>query len=752
MKKPAAWYACVVAGASLLLAACGDDASAPATTAGSVLVSGTAATGAPMANAVISLRCRNGGSANTTADAAGAYSATVPAANLPCVVSATPAGGGQAYFSMAAGSGGSLVTNISPLTSLALALAGTAPDAAWFASLTDAQLLSLASGLAAALAELNAALADYGLPAAFNAVSSPLVAPLPGQVGNDYDRLLDQFQLALDGSADPSFANLLAGAAGTGDVPALPTPPRTPGATSLEGFFTAFAGDYTLTVTSVVSEGVSSGAATLFPLNSARSVRIAANGDVSFSAVGQTITYRAADYNQDFTGAAGTQNEVRYRAKDTNWLELYISYDPATGELRLDPAGFLSNDEGLATLKGKVFVPPATTEPPATCGSGDDKLVFTNGPADFCGFTRGASATNNVPHYFQFTSTTNGNGTTYVKFNMNSDDSAVTSMVIENDKYAFSCGAGTQAACTGITVSNGGGNYKQFNLSGTVLQVVNGSIQPITVNGVLMHPVGGTGGGGGGDSSSLAQKLSAPFAGTYKLSCYSDDSRSALVERTVVVNADGSSTLDGNVVIGEGHGGMIRYQRGSSDSEYYEYDAQYFNASLQETSFQLRFNADGSLVTDFNRSHDAYLNGQGGTCTGISGPSVGSNPVTRAGLPTLIGSYALTDTLTCSGASAPLPVGSTTVGIDSDGTLRAGTFSLTAAQYTAAGRSFNIRDGVSFPSTSILEPAVIGLTVSGDVPRAGGGTTLGSFFFRFDKDRNATYVQASLNPNTAICN
>lgn len=741
MMKPSRWFASLAVGASLLLVACGGDDKG-ASSASTTNISGTVATGAAMTSGSVTLKCGSSVTRTATISTTGTWSTTVPTVNLPCAVEATD--GTNSYYSFTVGNGSSIVTNVTPLTTLALAQILGATPASLFASLSATDLAKLnASAIDAAIAALNAALASYALPAGFNPVTTPLTAATSTQSGNAYDDLLEQF-----GAANPDLATLITTAA-SGSPLALATPSYTPGVTSLEDFFTTFAGDYTLKVTSVVSEGVSAGAAALFPLDSARGVSIKANGDVIFAAVGRTITYAAADYNRDFMGTASTQNQVRYRRKDNNWLELYITYDPATGELHADPSGFLSNSEGLAMLEGTVFVPPTTAPEPVTCNSGDDKLVFTNGPADFCGFTRSASA-NSISNYFQFTSATGTHGVTYVKFDMNSDDSAVLKVTIENDAYAFGCG-GALPACTGVSVSTGS-SYKQFTLTGTALAVINGASEGITVNGLLIHPLTAGGGGGTGGSGTLAQQLSAPFAGTYLLSCYSNGSSSPLVERTVVINADGSSTLDGNAVIAEGHGGMIRYQRGTSDSEYYKYDAQYFNASQQETSFQLRFDADGSLVTDFNRSHYAYLNGQGGTCTGISGPSVGSNPVTRAGLPTLIGGYALSDTLTCSGAAAPLPVGPTTVGIDSDGTLRAGTFSLTPAQYTAAGSSFTIRDGVSFPSTSILAPAVIGLTVSGEVPSDAGGTHLGSFFFRFDKDRNATYVQASLNPGTAICN
>lgn len=742
MMKPSRWFASLAVGASLLLVACGDDdkGASSASTTNTTNISGTVATGAAMTSGSVTLKCGSSVTRTATISTTGTWSTTVPTVNLPCAVEATD--GTNSYYSFTVGNGSSIVTNVTPLTTLALAqILGATPDSL-FASLSATDLAKLnTSAINAAIAALNAALASYALPAGFNPVTTPLTAATSTQSGNAYDDLLEQF-----GAANTDLTALVTAAA-TGTLPMLATPSYTPGVTSLEDFFTTFAGDYTLKVTSVASEGVSAGAAALFPLDSARGVSIKANGDVTFAAVGRTITYAAADYNRDFMGTASTQNQVRYRRKDNNWLELYITYDPATGELHADPSGFLSNSEGLAMLEGTIFVPPTTAPEPVTCNSGDDKLVFTNGPADFCGFTRSASA-NSISNYFQFTSAAGTHGVTYVKFDMNSDDSAVLKVTIENDAYAFGCG-GALPACTGVSISTGS-SYKQFTLTGTALAVINGASEGITVNGLLIHPVTAGGGGGTGGSGTLAQQLSAPFAGTYLLSCYSNGSSSTLVERTVVINADGSSTLDGNAVIASGHGGQISLRRSATGQ--YGYEGFYHDpVSFKETRFDLNFKSDGTLVTDFNRSHSAYVDGLGGSCTGISGPSVGSAAIDMSTLPALIGGYALTDTLTCSGAPAPLPTGLTTVAIDSDGTLRAGSFSLAPSQYVAAGKAFTIKDGVSIPGGGFLTPAAISFTVGGDVPDGDSGSVAAGFFFRFDKDKNATFVQASRNPDTAQC-
>lgn len=675
MMKPSRWYAGLAIGASLMLAACSDDDTGGGASS-TTTISGTAATGAPMIGADITLRCLNDGTASTTTNALGNYTVTVPTTNLPCAISAAPAGGGQSHFSVTSGSG-NVVANISPLTSLALALAGTAPDATWFSGLNSAGLQTLAVALSTAVNTLNTALSGYGLPTNFNPFSSPLLAATAAQTGNDYDRLLEQLQAAQEGSADPSFASLLVSAA-DGSL-TLPTPPRTPGATSLEAFFTTFAGDYTLKVTSVSSEGASAGAATLFPLNSARGVRISANGDVTFSAVGRTITYAAADYSRDFTGSTTSQNQVNFRATDTNWLELSIFYNPETGELRLDPAGFLANDEGLATLKGPVFIPTETEPPAPTCNMGDDKLVFTNGPVDFCGFTRSASATNGVDHYFQFTSTAGSNGITYVKFDMNNDDSAVLKVTIENDEYAFGCG-GVLPACSGVAVSSGS-SYKQFTLNATALAVINGADQGITVNGLLIHPVTSQ---PPGPTGTLASLIGAAHAGTYVLSCPVNGGGTA--NKTIVINADGSSTVDGNVVVDTTHAGAIGVSFNNVTSS--------GTGTNPTPTYNLFFNANGTLMA--GPVHGATGSFMG--CSAVSGTrSAATSPVP------IISSHAMSATLTCTQGYTPNtavtnnPVGSTAFVIDSNGTVTLGGLQLSSADYNGANPKWTLTDNATFP-------------------------------------------------------
>lgn len=467
----------------LLLSACGGDGGTSGN--GITSISGTAASGAALTSGTVDLSCKDGLTKTGIAiSATGTWATTVPTVNLPCAVKASD--GTDTYYSFTVGNGSSIVTNVTPLTTLTLAqILGSVP-ATLFSTLTATDLAKLNSAaITAAIAALNTALASYALPANFNPVTTPLTAATAGQTGNGYDRLLDQFKEARGATTLDSLVS----DAATGTLPTLPTPSYTPGASTFAEFFTTFAGDYTLKVNTSGAEGANNAVAqALFPQDRAITVHLKANGDVSIDAVGRTLSFTAANYSSAgdfFTG--GSTNTVRYRTGGIitgNCCDLYIHYDSSNGQLQVDAASFI-NTEGYASLRGNVVAPSA---PPvaATCTAGDDKLVFTSGPIDFCGFTRSASA-NSIPHYYQFTATAGTHGTTYVKFDMNSDDSAVVKVTIENDAYAFACGT-PFAACTGVTVTTTSG-YKQFALSTTTLAVINGAIAPMTVSGLLIHPV-----------------------------------------------------------------------------------------------------------------------------------------------------------------------------------------------------------------------------------------------------------------------
>ena len=247
MGMPAKWYACLALGTSLVLAGCGgsDGSGSGGTSNGgpaTTTLTGTAATGAAMTSGTVELSCKDGLKKTGIAiSATGTWSSTVPTANLPCAVKASD--GTNTYYSFTVGNGSSIVTNVTPLTTLALAQILGATPSSLFASLTATDLARLnTSAINAAINALNAALAQYALPAGFNPVTTPLIAAAPGQAGNAYDGLLDQFN-----AANADLQSLITGAP-AGTLPTLAAPSYTPAAADRSEFFTRFSGNYTLKV------------------------------------------------------------------------------------------------------------------------------------------------------------------------------------------------------------------------------------------------------------------------------------------------------------------------------------------------------------------------------------------------------------------------------------------------------------------------------------------------------------------------
>jgi hypothetical protein len=149
-------------------------------------VSGTAAIGAPLANASIQLACKNG-SGSATANANGAYSA---AFNFdgPCAITASS--GAVTIHSFAAGTG---TYNVTPLTQLLLSylagqlgttvdglLAGITSNASYQSALTNPTIIANAQAGVAKLLKTM-----YGIT--LSSSSFLTVSFTPGQPGADAD-------------------------------------------------------------------------------------------------------------------------------------------------------------------------------------------------------------------------------------------------------------------------------------------------------------------------------------------------------------------------------------------------------------------------------------------------------------------------------------------------------------------------------------------------------------------------------------
>ncbi len=181
-------------------------------------------------------------------------------------------------------------------------------------------------------------------------------------------------------------------------------------------------------------------------------------------------------------------------------------------------------------------------------------------------------------------------------------------------------------------------------------------------------------------AGSLAAQIGAAFAGTYVLSCPAEGGP---VTRTVVINADGSSRLDGAVAVGTGQGGTIELSSSAVLAILIQ--------RADGLSIRLQFNGDGSLA-----SGQAATSGQSPGCAAVSGSaSLGSLSAS-----TLIGSLARSQTLTCGPGAAGTPVltGETAYMVAANGAMSLGSLTVSEAQYRAGG--YNVKDGASFPGAA----------------------------------------------------
>lgn len=223
---------------AVLLAACGGGGGgggstpAPAPDLALLRLSGVAATGAAMAGATVQARCVTGsGQATTGTD--GNYAMDIANATLPCVLSATAAGGGTQLRSLAnPANGATQVVHLNPVTELAVAqLAGQ--DAGAFFQGFDASAAArvTASAMGTATTAVAGLLRDAGVD--IGAIGDPFTAPLVAAhgtvTGNAYDQALDALAatLAQAGTTLPQLATQVAQAApsapaGTTAAPALP--------------------------------------------------------------------------------------------------------------------------------------------------------------------------------------------------------------------------------------------------------------------------------------------------------------------------------------------------------------------------------------------------------------------------------------------------------------------------------------------------------------------------------------------------
>ena len=180
------WNWAATSCAALALAGCGGGggggSSPPA--ASSLTIAGTAAHGAMLPGAAVSIRCAAGTATATTA-ADGRYTSTLAGASLPCALRVVGTDG-SVFHSVVAGTGstGTFAANITPLTELLVAAAtGTSPGT-FFDGVGSGTVLTPAA-LTQAIAHLKTAVASVTDLTGSNPVTDVLVA------GNALDQKID---------------------------------------------------------------------------------------------------------------------------------------------------------------------------------------------------------------------------------------------------------------------------------------------------------------------------------------------------------------------------------------------------------------------------------------------------------------------------------------------------------------------------------------------------------------------------------
>jgi hypothetical protein len=189
MTNSRTWALALVATAAL--AACGGGSDAPtAPVTSSVTIAGTAAKGAALAGAAVSIKCAAGtGTATTASD--GTYTVTITGGNLPCALKVEGTEG-SVFHSVVAGTGdsGNFAANITPLTEMMVAQIGGAAPGSFFDGFSNSSAVTPAA-LTAAVDYVRVALAGSADLTGFNPATDALV------IGNALDQKIDAVMAAL---------------------------------------------------------------------------------------------------------------------------------------------------------------------------------------------------------------------------------------------------------------------------------------------------------------------------------------------------------------------------------------------------------------------------------------------------------------------------------------------------------------------------------------------------------------------------
>lgn len=199
-------YTLTLLATAALLASCGGNTVAPFT------LSGVAATGAPVANKTITIKCSTGGGTATT-DANGSFTVTLDGPTLPCMLEVESTTMGKLHgYATAQGR-----VNLTPLSSLVLARAARANPATVFAGASFESLNGLSSTVGAAS---TAIVAEAARLMGWNVAGNPL--NMTFAIGDDEDKALDNLGSSLINASATLGTLITAASSGTALLAALP--------------------------------------------------------------------------------------------------------------------------------------------------------------------------------------------------------------------------------------------------------------------------------------------------------------------------------------------------------------------------------------------------------------------------------------------------------------------------------------------------------------------------------------------------
>jgi hypothetical protein len=208
---------------ALVLTACGGGGSTASTTSTSTtgstgstgqqspviasLIKGTAATGAAMANAPVTITNSAGASpcveASITTDALGSYTCTLKAGETApfFIVVTDPTGNNGALVSIATttpAAGTPLTVNATPLTTAIVAQLSSDGNALSVVSGKTVDAAALATITANVVAQLSQVLSSIGAPSDYNPFTTSITAATAGNTGNTADMVLDIVKVVTD--------------------------------------------------------------------------------------------------------------------------------------------------------------------------------------------------------------------------------------------------------------------------------------------------------------------------------------------------------------------------------------------------------------------------------------------------------------------------------------------------------------------------------------------------------------------------